>query len=191
MAIALQTKLDAVNKMLERVWESPVSSLETSGVSSVALAKRVLDESIRAVLAKGWAFNVEDNVTLTPDANGNINVPSNALEVDTMDEENLDVVVRGSRLYNKEDHTFAFTRSLKCRVIYLFDFEELPQAARTYISCVAARVFKDAWEQRVPPSTADAEEQLALVAFEQHEAITGDHNFLTGSWSVGNILRRF
>jgi hypothetical protein len=56
---SLQTKLDAVNQMLEAVWESPVSTLEVSGIASVALAKRVLDESLRSIQSRGWHFNTD------------------------------------------------------------------------------------------------------------------------------------
>lgn len=191
MALTQMTKLEAVNLMLEKVWESPVSSLDTPGVSSVATAKRILDNTIRNVLTRGWTFNTEEGLTLARDVNNKIPVPANALEVDAAcEDKNLDVVVREGFLYNRKDHTFVFTRDVKVRVKFLFDFEEVPQAARMYIAVMAARVFKDAWEHAETPSTISMEEREALRNLEEAEASVGDFNILDAP-DVGFIMERW
>jgi hypothetical protein len=187
---ALMTKLDAVNKMLESVWETPVSSLEVAGVGSVAMAKRILDEQSTNVQNEGWTFNTEDRVLLTPDINGEISLPSNTLEVDTVDEDaDTDVVQRGTRLYNRGDHTFIFTKALYVRLKLLLDFEDMPQVVRSYVAIMASRVFKSKYENS-EAGAATAEEVQALSNLRESEGQTGDFNMFTGSWSVANILER-
>jgi hypothetical protein len=191
MAVALMTKLDAINAMLESVWEAPISTLDVSGVASVAMAKRVLDKTLINILARGWAFNTEDELTLTPDTSQNINLGVNVIECDTTGvDKDIDVVMRGLRLYNRADHTFAFAAPIKVRQILLLDFEDLPQSARTYIALQAARVFRDKWNQNDTSSGISPEEAEALRNVEESEGQQQDNNVFTDSYSVANILCR-
>jgi hypothetical protein len=188
---SLQTKLDAVNQMLEAVWESPVSTLEVSGIGSVALAKRVLDESLRSILSRGWHFNTDLDITLTPDVNGEMSLPANTLRVDTYGvDKDRDVAHRGTRLYDRDNHTYVFTQALQAEIVYLLDFEECPQCVRTYVTLMAERVFKDKFTAAIQPSPITPEEMEALRNVEDQEAQSGDYNMMTGSWSVANILQR-
>jgi hypothetical protein len=188
---SLQTKLDAVNQMLEAVWESPVSTLEVSGIASVALAKRVLDESLRSIQSRGWHFNTDLDLTLTPDVNGELALPANTLRVDSYgDDKDRDVAHRGTRLYDRDDHTYVFTKPIQVEIVYLLEFEECPQCVRTYVALMAERVFKDKFTAAAAPSPITAEEMEALRNVEDQEAQQGDYNMLTGSWSVANILQR-
>jgi len=185
------SKLDAVNKMLESVWEQPVSTLQVSGVASVAMAKRVLEETSTSVQSRGWAFNSEENVTLTPDVEGNLYLPNGAIEVDPMgDSRDVDAVMRGTRLYDRENHTYAFTQPVDVRLITLLEFEDLPQAARFYIAVMAARVFRDKYLQMTTPAAPSPEEVEALRDLEEHEGATNDNNMFTDSWSVASIIDR-
>jgi hypothetical protein len=189
--VALTTKLDAVNTCLESVWEAPVSTLEVSGVASVAQAKRVLDKVSRAVQTRGWSFNTEEDLTLTPDVNSIITLPANTLEVDSFGvSADKDVVQRGTQLYDRGKHTFTFTVPVHVRIIYLFDFEDLPESARNYIAVQAARVFRDEYQQKDTTSPPTMIEMEALRNFEQHEAQTQDSNMLNDSWSVAQTLQR-
>lgn len=187
----LLTKLDAVNMALEAIWESPVSTLEVSGLASVATAKRILDETTVSVQSKGWAFNTEYDYPILRDSSLKMPVPLNTLRIDTMGVDNdIDVVQRGTYLYDRVNHTFIFTKtSLNCKLITLIQFEDMPQSARQYIAILAARTFKAKWQNEAP-SAASAEETLALTNFEDEEADVGDNNMFNDSWSVANILQR-
>lgn len=189
--LGLTSQLDAVNRCLEAIWETPVSSLDVAGVASVAQAKRTLDTTMRAVQTRGWAFNTEYNYTLNPDVNGFIYLPNNTLEVDSWGvDADRDVVQRGTRLYDRDNHTFVFTKSISVMVILMLEWDELPEAARHYIAVYAARAFADSWLQRGESSQVSDEEKLALVNLEEHEAQTEDANMFTDSWSVAGILQR-
>ena len=139
------TKLDAVNMMLRGIGETPVSSLSGSFGEDVTGAKSHLEDTTRAVLSEGWAFNTEVDYPLTPDVNGEVRVPVSALSVEFARSDYWDVmpVVRGTRVYNRADHTYTFTKTLYARLIIGLAFEELPEAARSYIAMKAAREFQD------------------------------------------------
>jgi hypothetical protein len=185
----LMTKLDAVNKMLEAVWETPVSTLEVAGVGSVAMAKRILDETLTAVLLKGWAFNTE-RLTLQPALGGELFLPQNVLEVDSCEaDKDRDVVQRGYQVYDRENNTYIFGKPLRVEIKFLFEFELIPQAARTYIAVLASRVFKAKYENS-DLGTPTEEEVLALSALQNAEGETLDANMFTDSYSVASILCR-
>lgn len=191
-AITLTTELEAVNTMLSCIGESPINSLEVTGVEDADAAKAVLNEVSRQVQSIGWHFNSETDYSLVRDVDGFINVPSNTITVDTTDEfYNYDVVQRGLRLYNKKDHTFVFDKTLKVDIVLLLPWDELPQAARRYIEISAARVFQ---VRRLGSDTlhkfSEMDELKALSVLKDNEGETGDYNVLSGSYSVANILQR-
>lgn len=139
----LTTKLEAVNSMLGHIGEAPVNTISnaTALPISASVAVSVLDETSREVQLQGWHFNTEVDVELTPDPSGNINIPSNAVGVDTVDT-TLDVTQRGARLYNRKERTYTFSSPVKVHVTYLFDWDELNEHARRYITLRASRVFQ-------------------------------------------------
>jgi hypothetical protein len=119
-------------------------------------------------------------------------LPATQLRVDTTKEfGHYDVVARGSKLYNRKDHTFVFTEPLKVEMVLLMEFEELPEAARNYISIKAARAFQTTMlgSQEVEAFTQD-DELDALLILKSAEADTEDNNMFTGSYSVYSILER-
>ena len=194
MALTLTSELDAVNIMLGTIGESPISSLDAStGVADAVIARQILSEVSIQVQEEGWHFNTEVNFVLTPSADtGEIFVPGNVVEIDSFGEDKfLDVTIRGNRLYDRTNHTFIFTKSIKTEMVLLLEFNELPQSARHYITVRAARVF----QQRVIGSDklgtfTERDEVRALVAFKRSEAKTSDHNILTGNYGVMNLIDR-
>lgn len=189
---ALTTELSAINTMLAAAGESPVSALSSSGLADVAEAKAVLDEQLRLIQSEGWVFNTEYDYPLIPDTEGYIALPQNTLKVDAdTTYSQVDTVQRGLRLYDRKNHTYVFTQSLKGTMVFLLPFEELPQYARHYAIVKAARVY----QARVLGSDtqfkfSEAEEFAALTTFRNAETQAGDFNMLSDSWSVARILVR-
>jgi hypothetical protein len=152
-----------------------------------------LSEVSRQVQTKGWHFNTEKDFELSPEAfSKEITIPTNALRVDTSgNSRETDVVQRGNRLYNRTTHTFQFAESLKCEIVVLLPFEDLPQAARHYVTIKAARVF----QSRTVGSDAlyqftSIDERDALLDLKRNEGITGDYNILTSNSTVFRSLIR-
>lgn len=186
-----QTRLDAVNAMLGAVWETPVASLNVTGVASVSMAVRVLDATIRSVLSRGWAFNTEHNYPLQIDTNDQIPLPANTLSVDSEGESaSRDVVQRGSLLYDRENHTYTFENGpVYVKIILGLAYEDLTEPAKEYIAILATRRFRGEFLSQSEGDATSAEIE-ALRNLEEHEADTGDHNVLTDNWSVYRVLRR-
>jgi hypothetical protein len=183
------TKLGAVNLMLEAIWEAPVASLEVAGLAQVATAKRILDQTSESVQSRPWGFNTEEDYTLVRDVNGKIPLPSNTLKVDA-DDTDVQVVMRGGYLYDKENHTLLFDEDVDVTITFLLEFEELPPPARRYVALVAARTFAAKWQNQSEPGQPTTEEIEALRNVESMEADEGDFNVFTGTWNVARILQR-
>lgn len=194
MALATTTELDAINTMLSTIGEAPINSLAgAAGVVDAVMARQVLREVAVQVQEEAWQFNTEKNVTLVPDlSNSFINIPLNAVRVDsTGKDEGIDVTVRGTRLYNKDDHSYTFTQNLLVDMVILLEFEEMPQAARHYIMIRAARIFqKRAVGSDMLDSFSNEDEMRGRAALLSFEGATADHNMLTGSRHMNNILGR-
>lgn len=142
---SVTTRLEAVNIMLSLIGEAAVNSLDPDATEDVSMCERVLDETTKAVLAEGWHFNTEDDVELTPDASDEIVIPSDVISIDVepVNSGGKHYVYRQGKLYNKSDNTFTITSTLKCRIVYFFDYSDCPEPFRRYILIRAARAFGD------------------------------------------------
>lgn len=186
------SELDAVNIMLATIGEAPINDLSTSGLGDVAAAKAVLHSTSRSVQASGWHFNTEIDYELSPSVDGFLLLPLNQLRVDTVgDSRDIDVAVRGERLYNRKDHTYVFTEAVKVELIVFLPFTDLPEAARNYITVKAARKFQSnvLGSELIEAFTQD-DEMDALVLLKDAEGDTADYNMLTDSHSVASTLER-
>jgi hypothetical protein len=157
------SKLDAVNQMLSSIGEAPAVSLDTDN-PEIAIAESTLDEISRAVQAEGWSFNTEQEYPFTPDGNGEILIPSNALSISDSKIKNAAkylTTVRNSKLYDKLSHSFTFAGTIYCDVVWGFDFTDLPQPFKDYITTRAARVYAG--------RVVGSEEQVKIIS--QDEAI--------------------
>lgn len=141
----MTTKLDAVNQMLAGIGQAPSVSLDQAN-PELAVAELTLDQVTREVLGEGWHFNTELNYPLTSDTNGFIFVPPNVLSLSDNKQSNrqeYQTVIRDGKLYDKLAHTFQFppNTTIPCDVVWLFDYEDLPQPFQGYIAQRAARLF--------------------------------------------------
>jgi len=134
------TELEAVNVMLGAIGEQPVNSLDISTISEVSIASDILYEVSREVQTRGWSFNEEEEYELAV-SEGEIPLPLNCLKVVVTGETDW-IVRRGTRLYNRTDHTYTFTAAVDATIVFFLPFTDLPQAARNYITLRAARKFQ-------------------------------------------------
>jgi hypothetical protein len=192
MPVTPMTKLEAVNQMLTAIGESPVNTLFQGTSVDARIAVQVLDEVDRAVQIMGWHFNTEKDYPLSRDVNNNINLSQNIVRVDVDNSiyHDVDVVQRGTKLYDRKNHTFVFTQDLKGEIILLLSFEELPEPARYYITTRASRIFQD----RVVGSGDAArslinDEMLALAQLKEFDNDTGDPSVFD-NYDVARIILR-
>lgn len=141
----MTTTLNAINQMLSGIGQAPVVSLDVAN-PELALALGILDSVNREVQGEGWHFNTEINYPFTADTNGDIFVPLDVLSLSdnkTANSQKYQTVLRNGKLYDKLAHTYEFVpgETINCDVVWLFDFEDLPQPFKDYIAQRATRVF--------------------------------------------------
>ena len=143
-----QTKLDAVNLMLASIGQSPVNTLSGTLPKDVNKAVTALDNALREVLTQGWSFNSDTEYEMAVDGTSRIAVPAAAAAIDPTYGE--DYVPRydsnapaGMFLYNRTKRSFnEYTDTVKVNIIWMYEFEQIPQHARAYIATKAARKFQ-------------------------------------------------
>lgn len=131
--------------MLTGVGQSPVTTLDASN-PELASAELILDAANAEIQGEGWHFNSEVAYPFLADNDGYIYVPSNVLSLSdnkTENQQQYQTVLRDGRLYDKVNHTYDFGAGteVKCDVVWLFDFTDLPQPFKEYVINRATRQF--------------------------------------------------
>ena len=179
MAVSLTSKLDAINSMLIGIGEAPVNTLN-SGLQEAEIAAITLATISREVQSSGWTFNTDIKTTLTRNTSNNIIVPLNTLRVDTLGIKrrcDTDVVLRSGKLYDRTKNKFEFDADVEVDIVFLFDFEEIPEVARRYITLRAGRKF----QENILGSSEMTQlqwkdEQVALFALRDADSQMADFN---------------
>jgi hypothetical protein len=162
----MSTKLEAVNQMLAGIGQAPVVSLDEAN-PEISIAELTLDQVTKEVLGEGWHFNTEQNYPFVPDNDGFIFVPPNVLSLSDNKQSNrqaYQTVIRNGKLYDKLNHTFEFPTgaAIKCDVVWLFPFEDLPQPFKDYITQRATRLFAGRTQGSQEMVTFNAQDELIL-----------------------------
>ena len=200
MAGTRTTELEAINTMLSAVGEPPINSLEDQNNMDAAIAQNILTEVSREVQAHGWHFNSQRNVTFSPDDSTKfITLPESVLRIDieywtsssgTGITDDRDITQRGSRLFDKKDNTYEFTKDVKASVIYGLDWAELPEPARRYVAVRGARIFQDRMVgSQAHHAFSQEDEVRALALLKEFEGDTADHSIF-GSYDIFRIVSR-
>lgn len=188
MPLTLTSELDAVNVCLRNASFSPVSTLD-SGQGDVRKAYDTLIEISRDIQKRGWHFNTDKNYRLLPTQSGEIFLPNNTLRVDVVGTPEL--TQRGSRLYNRYTHTFVLNKTIEADIVLFLKFEELPEAARRYITIRAARTFQERHRgSETSSSFTRADEIEAKLDLKKAEGVTANRNILNGNRVVNRIVTR-
>ena len=197
--IAKATKLAAVNTIISNIGQAPVTTLET-GNPLVEMAEQILDEISRSVQSEGWVFNIEFHYPFGRDGNKFIRIPTNVLALDTAKHHKNRATIRNNQLYDKVNHTFEWDDDMELDVIWLFSFEELPEAFKNYITIRSANVFAG----RSIGSTeavkfGEREEIFARASALEHDTQQGDYTVFADkdndqsyqSYLPYNAIRRY
>lgn len=192
-AIVPTTQLAAVNLILRNMGEAPVNTLSGNIPLEASIAKDALTTSSEYVQKQGWFFNTE-YYELSPDLQGNINLPANTLHVEaTGSDEGLKVAKRGAnKLYNMTpfDHGFVWDRSVQLLVVLGLDFEELPVSARLYIAYRAARLMQAVEVGDGLTLDMNNQDEIKALADLQSEQLVAEPLSLTESPDVAASLSK-
>ena len=86
-------------------------------------------------------YNRENDVELSPDSNGFINYPADALRIDASDnsfDRTTNIVKREGKLYDKVHKSYVFNKAIKVNFIRIYDFDDLPSVFQRYITARAS-----------------------------------------------------
>ena len=187
-------ELPAVNQILASVGQAPVTTLDQTN-PDVAIAYDTLLQVSREVQSEGWTFNKEFNYPFTPDVNKEILIPSNILQIDLARDESVskeyDVIRRNGKLYDRRKHSSTWEQEMKCDVVWLFDWVDLPRPVQDYIVARAAcftvsRIVGDANLYRM---CQEKEAYMRAMALE-YECNQGEFTFF-GHGKDGNKYTSF
>jgi hypothetical protein len=172
------TELEAVNAMLDSIGEAPIDSLIDIEAPDAGTALRRLRVVSKAVQLIGWEWNTDEDMVLTPNAEGELVVPANALKlIPSAGDTRYRPTLRGPRVYDKKSQTYTFATSIKATIVTALNFDELPEAARQYIMLEAAERFQ---EGVLGSPTLDKFAQEAKVqamqSLQASESEIGQHN---------------
>lgn len=186
------TKLQAINEILTSVGETPALTL-VSGAADTTAAEVVLDAETRKVLAKGWHFCTDEDFTITPDGNGRLVVPSDALFIDATDEyrSQYDLVERGGFLWDKKTHTNVIGAAVKFRIVRNIAFEDVPYHVQRVIVAQATKKYQQSYVGSAAlDKTTEDELVMAIGASEDAEADSDDYNILDNPHVYARHYRR-
>ena len=191
MAVAATTELECINVMLASIGEAPINSLVGTLPVDARIGQSTLTEVNKSVQSEGWSFNTETDVTLTRDGSNQIHLPINVLRVDANIHQHptIDPIQRGLKLYDRQNNKFEFEEDLICTVVYLRDFDEIPEPARYYMNIKAARLFVDrlVGDQALRTYTKEDETRARSILMET-DLVNGDHNMLRGDPSLTSVF---
>lgn len=184
-------ELAAVNDMLAAIGESPVNTLDGDSNADVANARRILNKVNTEVQSKGWTFNIEEAVSLVPDAFSKM-IPylPDYLSVRNSGSQTA-LVNRGGYLYDRTARTDQFDAPISVDLIVLRQFDEMPAAFRSYIVAKASRRFNIRFFGAAEiEATLQEEENEAWMAVQEYELDYGKFNMLDGdAWTGGRLTR--
>lgn len=147
MAMSLEspttmTKLDAVNFMLRAIGETEVNSLLPTSKPTALDAAKELAVANTVVQSQAFSFSRRTEVLLVPNVDNEIVLPEGLLSMSPVGkDQNLDVSPAGGRLLDRGRNTFKWYQTVTIEAVLGMDFEDLPQAAKWYITLLAAVAF--------------------------------------------------
>ena len=142
---ARTTRLEAVNIMLSSIGEEPINALGDNNPDDAISAQEILDEGTKEVLSRGWHFNSDTDIELVPNANGQISVPDDVSRIDVVGANagSRDIVYRAGVLYDKATNSDQFTGPIRVSLVRLYEFEDIPESLRRWITIKSSRLFVD------------------------------------------------
>ena len=176
------TQLECINTMLSTIGEAPVNSLSGVLPLDASTAVNILNEVNREVQSAGWKFNTSWKVALNRDVNNKLVVGADVLHIEfdhlRESKSSYDPVLRGNYLYNLAKESYTWDKDFEyVTVIYLLDFETIPEQARRYITIRASRIYHDrTLGSQAIHKYSLTDELGALALLKQTEADTADHN---------------
>ena len=170
------------------VGESPVNTLTVQS-PEVAIAQKTLQQVCREIQAEGWSYNQENDYPIDLDSNNQCIIPNNILQIDVnifQHGKDYDVVRRSDngvmKIYDKKNHSFTFQNvdKLYFDIIWMLDFEDLPQVFKDYITARASRIASNRMVNNPQSSKLLEQDEAGLRALAiEYDTKQGDYNIFS------------
>ena len=196
-----RTKLDAMNICLRGIGIAPVETEDDTDLDA-ATASQVIDNVSTDIQSRGWWFNKEYNVKISPEAiTGYVSAPPSALSIVTSGgSRNEGLVIRGDKIYDLWYHTYdlsvraisdagSVTTYIEFAYVTELDYNDLPPVAKMAIAYTARRQFAQNLEvdvNRWKFQTYD--EDRAMTAMLREDARSTKRNTLTDNSVMATFL---
>jgi hypothetical protein len=140
--------------MLLSVGKSPVNTTSVPGVNAVSNAMTVLYNTVREVQSRRWWYNYDTDFKITPDGSGNVIRPTTCTGFapserwrNYIERWNSNAGSGALCMWDLDSQTFNLTSLLQqgyllCDVQWCFEFEQVPQVVRNFITRKAGRTFQ-------------------------------------------------
>ena len=190
-SLSATSEIEAVNAMLRAIGESPITAF-SSGHPDETAALEMLKEVVREVCTQRWRFNTEFSYAISTGGNDSNGYPVYAVPTGLASwtlsvveaQRGLDLVARQERDDAPSDGSWIFADringtdgiqaldngsggdDLLINPVWIVDFEEMPQAVRSYVVIMAARRFAQQMVGLTPESVfgfSEADEQRAYA----------------------------
>jgi hypothetical protein len=199
----MTTKAEAVNRILRRVGKTDQAepsltkaTYETvdgpTGTSLASYAERLLDQENGSLQTRGWHWNTEYDVDLSPDpSTDKIAMPTpkawatgQILRIDTYgSNRHTDVIPKDdsgtTRLFDLGENSFVFTSTITVTYVYEVRFDHIPDVAVDYLVAKTALIFNRTYvnnqgvDQLLQADISDSD-----VRMKQQELDSQDWNIL-------------
>jgi hypothetical protein len=192
MAETLTSHLEALNIMLSCIGMAPINTEVGTLTADVVMAQNILNEVCRDVQSMDWHFNSEDDYPLVRAIDNTIPLPPNLLRIDrdANRDWNIDIVQRGTRLYDRKNRSFTFTQDVKASVVLDLPWDDLPQPARRYIYIRAARIYVDrAVGAAELEKFTRTDEEKALADLQEFDGDTAEYNIFNNYQAARPLIR--
>lgn len=194
MELSCTTELDAVNALLGAVGETPVNTLDDLGFTDASVARAILRSKSREVQSRGFYFNRDYDYTFTPDVDGIVTLPPNVISIRPSTIDTRRLVPRALKVWNGDDNTFVFPQDAgpTLEVVWMFDFEELPETARRYITVRAATQFQAQYQgnEQSYGFTQDDEKFAYMALLQEERDYEPRGNMFNDSQAVSEVFTR-
>lgn len=172
-------ELDAVNMLLRLIGSTPVNSLQSPHPdvdNALTTLRRVSDQ----LQQKGWWFNLDYNIVMTPDSDKHIKFASTVVSAKTA---STSLIKRGDKLYDRAKQTFKFDTPVTLeRLTRVLTWDELPETMKTYCAYFAAAEFvRDELEDTTKQDDLNKSAQRALIEVNAQELDEGNYNMFDKS----------
>lgn len=161
------TELDAVNIILRRLGEQPVTNLDVQ-YPTIAIALPALDEARVAILQEGWWFNSVDEFDFYPHTDGTLTAPDAMLMFYPEDPETY--LFDGVRVVDAKTLSPNLGVTVRGRAVFSKEFEELPNVARYAVT------YRAAYETYISDfGDSDIAQSILLAAGDHYSELSAAH----------------